>query len=141
MPISRTDAQFRQAATEKFERAKALDWLSKAEFLSDEAKRSFQQGNMTAYRQLLGGASTAMGRAIGAMSADEAAISDIFTASVRAEEAPDTKAVVAEDAPLDAAKVRSDALKTLHDLMTDDSIAITSRTDIAKFIIENSRIG
>lgn len=77
--------------------ANALEWLSKAEFLTDEAKRSFQQGNMTAYRQLLGGASTAMERAIGAMSADDtAAISDIFTASVRAEEAG--------EAPVDRSK-------------------------------------
>lgn len=224
--------------------ANALDWLSKAEFLTDEAKCSFQQGNMTAYRQLLGGASTAMERAIGAMTdtANTAAISAIFTDAVKAEEAdedtkparipsgacrmdfgPDAKhfayfsystselfvgmtgegAVVDENtlievlaqvnphylktiyvssfasiypassaaadkapidvfvcdlgkfdlivcdfvvpvekaaAPIDDAKVRTDALKTLRDLMTDEYVPHAIRADIAKYVIE-SRIG
>jgi len=42
--------------------------------------------------------------------------------------------------PVDEAKVRTDALKTLHDLMTDEYVPHAIRADIAKYVIE-SRIG
>ncbi|MBO0145057.1 hypothetical protein JZX87_28385 [Agrobacterium sp. Ap1] len=42
--------------------------------------------------------------------------------------------------PVDEATVRTDALKTLHDLMTDEYVPHAIRADIAKYVIE-SRIG
>lgn len=222
----------------------ALEWLSKAEFLASEAKRSLQQNNTITSRGLILAALTALERALGAKGAptNTAAISAIFTDAVRAEEAdddtkparipagacrmdfgPDAKhfayfsystsqlfvgmtgegAVVDENtlievlahvnpyylktiyvssfasiypassaaadeapidvfvcdlgkfdlvvgdfvvpaeeaaAPIDADTIRTGALKTLHDLMTDEYVPHAIRADIAKYVIE-SRIG
>ncbi|AYD01725.1 hypothetical protein [Neorhizobium sp. NCHU2750] len=52
------------------------------------------------------------------------AISAIFLDAVNAEEA------------ITADTVRTAALKTLHDLMTDEYVPHAIRTDIAKYIIE-----
>ncbi|MBO0144028.1 hypothetical protein JZX87_23000 [Agrobacterium sp. Ap1] len=83
---------------------------------------------------------TALERGIAARNADAtelkrttantAAISTVFTDAVKAEEAEQ----------IDDAEVRTEALKTLHGLMTDEYVPHAILADIAKYIIE-SRLG
>lgn len=111
------------------------EWMGKAEFLAEEARRARSQNKTITSSRLHLGALTALKRALDTTSDNTAAISDIFNASVKAEDAAD-----GDDASVDNATVRDDAVKTLRDLMNDEYVPHTVRADIAKYVIE-SRIG